>query len=399
MRNLCKHLTRRDTVKLMAGAGAALGLRTPLCFADAPQSGFLKSYVSGRTINVHAHLYAAEWWSLPPAEGPDPGSMLAAVPYFRDSRAAEAKAIAAMDEATRERYEEYSRRRLAGTTLEDDARLFLGQCDEAGIDTVVNLTTDNVPIPAADGKRYGASFETVLEANATLREAFPGRIITFAGIDPRHGAEAVRMLELAVKDYGCVGYGEMISTLWRTKPTDKELVYPLLEKAAELDIPWMNDATMPFGYTDPPIYEQLAEDFPSLQIALGGAGTGVKPVVAADGSEQPAWEAMLDIAERYDNVWLDLDDWQGMGFHTGHPMRSDAAVQVVLEFLRRALDGPAGDRIMYGSDYPVFIDLYTEKDWIEHLITVAEKGDVEFTPADWERFFSRNAMKYLKLEA
>jgi predicted TIM-barrel fold metal-dependent hydrolase len=391
-------------MKLMAGAGAGavLGLgpgARPAVAAATAADGLLKEHVKGRTFNVHAHLYAAEWWTLPPAEGRDPSSLLAAIPYFRDSRDAEARAVAAFDEETRARYEDYQRKRLSGTTLEDEARLFLSQCDEAGIDTVVNLTTDNVPIPAADGKRYGAAFETVLEENMKVREALPGRIITFAGIDPRKGAEAVRMLEVAVEDYGCAGYGEMISTLWRTKPTDKDVVYPLLEKAADLEIPWMNDATMPFGYCDPPIYEQLAKDFPTLQIALGGAGSGVKPVVAADGTEKPAWDAMLEIAERYDNIWLDLDDWQGMGFHTGHPMRSDEGVKVVLEYLRRALDGPAGDRIMYGSDYPIFVEMYTEKDWIEHLFSVADSCEIEFSAAEWERFFSTNAKRFLGLES
>jgi hypothetical protein len=76
-----------------APAGDPFGLRS---VADAGSKGFLKKYVSGRTINVHAHLYAAEWWSLPPAER-DPGAMLGSVPYFRDSRAAEAKAVAALD--------------------------------------------------------------------------------------------------------------------------------------------------------------------------------------------------------------------------------------------------------------------------------------------------------------
>jgi predicted TIM-barrel fold metal-dependent hydrolase len=379
-----------------AGAGVALGCGRPTPSVEGIPRGFLKRFIQGPTINVHAHLYSAEWWSLPPLEGGQ-RSPVSRSEHFERAAIAREEAISRMDEATRARYADYESRREAGTTLEDDARLFLGQCDEAGIDTIVNLTTDNLPVAAPDGRRYGAAFETVLEANARLRETFPGRVITFAGVDPRRGAEAVRLLEVAVKDYGCAGYGEMIGTLWQTMPNDRDLVYPLLEKAAEFDIPWINDATMPFGFSDPEIFEDIAGDFPTLRLGLGGTGAGVRPVVGADGQEKTAAEAMLELAESCDNVWLDLDDWQGIGFTRGIGVRTDDCVRIFLRFLRRALDGPARERVMYGSDYPVYIDLYTEKDWIEHFTTVAEADGMAFTPEDWELFFSRNAQRFLGL--
>jgi len=213
--------------------------------------------------------------------------------------------------------------------------------------------------------------------------------VTFAGVDPRRGKEGVALLEKAVREYGCIGVGEMICTLWRTYPTDKKLMYPLLEKAAELGVPWMNDATMNYGFSQPELFEQMAGDFPDLKICLGGTGAGVDPVSNPDGKSMPAHDRMLELAEEYENIWLDLDDWQS---------RDEAGIRTYLSFLNRALNGPAREKVMYGSDYPINAWMYSEKDWIETFFQWAEREEITFSKEQLENFFSKNALHFLNLE-
>lgn len=69
------------------------------------------------------------------------------------------------------------------------------------------------------------------------------------------------------------------------------------------------------------------------------------------------------------------------------------------DFVRRALDGPARQRIMFGSDYPVFAYLYTRRDWIEAVLKQAQNEAQPFSEEDLALFLSENALRFLGLEA
>jgi predicted TIM-barrel fold metal-dependent hydrolase len=229
--------------------------------------------------------------------------------------------------------------------------------------------------------------EQALAAAVRVDEHFPGRFINFAGIDVRRGAAGVPLLEKAVKEYGFRGCGEIVTTLWLTPPDDREHCYPYYEAAQGMGIPVMIDCTMDRGFTEPDQYERVVKDFPKLRIGLGGAGIRVAPV-ERDGKTMPAWQRMLELAEQYPNLYLDLDDWQVV---------DSKGIERYLRHLRHALDGPARERIMYGSDFPIFSWLYTETGWIGFILDHMASGDVKFTDEEIEMFFSRNALQYLSL--
>jgi len=391
-------LSRRQLLASAAASGmmAACVTRNDNSAVAPPP---LKRIITGRTIDLHVHINAAEWWSLPPApqQSGGNGTGLGETPYFRRVAEARASFRRQLSPEMRAVMDERAARRDARVTLEDDAAIVIEECDEAGIDTFVNLTIDNAPTLGAGGRRFGATFETILSENKQVREKYPGRMITFAGVDPRRGPEAVRLLEMAVKDYGCSGYGELVSTLWRTRADNRDLVYPLMEKAIELDVPFLVDATMPFGFADPAIFRRILTDFPELRLAAGGTGSGVSPVKLADGSERPAHDVMLELAEEFPNFWLDLDDWQSKGFDKGLDFSSPESLAITLDFIKRAMQGPARGRIMYGSDYPIMAGEFTFASWIELLLSENERRGFGITDAEWELFFSRNAQDFLRL--
>ena len=359
--------------------------------AGSPASGLLKSLVKGRTVNVHAHVLSPKWWPANPTRPPGWEATPDERRYAQEARARRKEDQAALEAALSEqKKKEYAARaerlRKAGT-LEEQAACYLLEMDEAGLDLMVNHTMDHSEFPGFAGRMYALPFEQVLEECAGLKERFPDRFEMFAGVDPRRGRAGVKLFERAVVEFGALGLGEMVSTQWRTMPNDKKLCYPFYEKAAELGVPLMQDATMDLGFSRPELFEQMARDFPTLKICLGGCGAGVAPVPGPQGL-MPAHDTMLMLAETHENVWLDLDDWQ---------RRDLEGIRVFTDFVRRALSGPARRRIMFGSDYPVFANLYTERDWIETVLQEAQNEGPPFSEQDLTLFFSENALRLLGL--
>jgi predicted TIM-barrel fold metal-dependent hydrolase len=407
-----KTLSRRRALVLGAGAAGAAWLgrdvfgsgRTagnlPAGTTAAPDSGLLKQRgVSGRTINVHTHVLGM------PTGGEIPKPSVA--PFAPDAEITDSERAKARTFLTRfehdmltfdspEQEEEILRRhahnetRGRAGTFEQNAAHLVGEMDEAGIDTAVVLYLDFAAPLLRKGPVNPSTelAEKGLAAAARAGAHFPGRFVNFAGIDVRRGAAGVPLLEKAVNEYGFRGCGEIVTTLWQTPPDDREHCYPYYETALALGIPVMIDCTMDAGFTEPHMYERVAKDFPRLRIGLGGAGIRVAPV-ERDGATVPAWQRMLELAETHPNLYLDLDDWQVV---------DATGIERYLGHLRDALDGPARERIMFGSDFPIFSWLYTEKGWIEFILDHMASSGVKLSDEELELFFSKNALGYLGVE-
>jgi len=406
-------LSRRRALALGAGAVGAVWawhgtLGSRRIFADeaagtttslAPGSGLLKSRITGRTVNVHTHILGA------PGGGPMPAPTLepfAPAGEITDAQRQQAKTHFyrfphdRLTFDTQEQEEEYFRKyvhnrtRGQGVSFEEGAARLLAEMDEAGVDTSVVLMLDFAAPMLADRPADPSTerVDAALAAAAAVATQAPGRFVFFAGIDVRRGAAGVPLLEKAVEEHGFQGCGEIVTTLWHTRTDDKERCYPYYEASMALGIPVMIDCTMDRGFTEPDQYEQVAKDFPKLRIGLGGAGIRVAPVERG-GAMVPAWQRMLELAEEHDNLYLDLDDWQ---------VADSKGIERYLRHLRRVLDGPARERIMFGSDYPIFAWMHSEKGWIEFILDSMASGDVKFTDEELELFFSTNALGYLGLD-
>jgi predicted TIM-barrel fold metal-dependent hydrolase len=352
----------------------------------------LKARVTKRTFNAHAHILPSNWWAPPGASKEAFQSTLEAA--ARTNQLVAARQLEGVPESVKSRYLDLAADRGKLWTFDDALAFYFERMDEAGIDAVFNLTMDNLPIGGRGDTSYTRDFMRILEDDYRARQAHPERLISFAGVDPRRGAEAVDLFEQAVLDFGFAGYGEMIGTLWDVSPADRTLMYPIMEKAAELKVPVFIDATQNKGRSQPADFEKLARDFPGVKICIAGAGAGVGPIETPTGTVL-ARDAFLALAERHEKLYLDLGDWQGVA--AGEPpfRRGDGSAEITLRYLRRALDGPAGSRIMFGTDYPIFAGLYAESDWISTLFDAASELEIEFSDDDWGRFFADNAAEFI----
>lgn len=198
----------------------------------------------------------------------------------------------------------------------------------------------------------------------------PDTFVGFASVDPLKGPPAVDELRRAVEDLGLRGL-KLHPGCQRFAPND-ERYYPLYEAAVALGIPALFHtgttglgAGMPggggikLGYCRPILLDDVAADFPDLQI------------IAA----HPSWpwqDEMLAVAQHKTNVWLELSGWS--------PRKWSPE-------LAKAVLGPMQDRALYGSDYP-FISFGK---WLDAFATYDPSPEVQ------EKILLGNARRLLGL--
>jgi predicted TIM-barrel fold metal-dependent hydrolase len=368
-------ITRRRLLKASAAAAALSGMSSLGLAGTRPRA--LKNIVRSRTFDFEVHLNDRELYTG--TEEPD------IVPVPADRLDADMHRWGWQETEfgyleNRARLNRYRER----MSIELRAEFLLGELDEAGIDTAVHQMVDHSAMPSTIGRYYVAGFDRMMEDAMRIREQNPNRIITMVGIDPRSGpADAVRRFEVALTDYGCKGLGEVVLQQFETYPHDKSM-YPLYEKCVEYNVPFVGNCEGPSPYTMPLEFEQVAKDFPDLLICL--AGSGRPRVVQSPQSRRPMADA-LRLANEYENIFLGIAASQ---------RRDNEGIEQFLGFLRQCFDSDAKGKIMYGSDFPVAVAAYSAKDWIDVVINRAGDHGFEFSDAEISRFFSSNALDFLK---
>ena len=164
--------------------------------------------------------------------------------------------------------------------------VMLAEMDLVGIDRAVILPIDSTT-------SRGATVYT----NEQIAElcGMSDRFIGFASVDP-HQALAANTLRAAIKDLGLRGL-KLHPAMQEFFPADRQY-YPIYEVAAELKIPilfhsglsWEPKSRLKYG--QPLLFEDIAADFPTLNIVLAHL----------------AWPWVTDavaLALKYRNVYLD----------------------------------------------------------------------------------------------
>lgn len=190
------------------------------------------------------------------------------------------------------------------------AETILKVMDASGIDqaVVIPALSTGKPLPAA------IVAEEVSKA--------PDRLVGFAVVDPKE-KDARDRLDEAVQKYGLKGL--KIHPTFQALPADDEIwVYPLMEKAQELNIPVMvHSGEAP--YATPWQVGLLAMDFPKVTVIM--AHMGCNSLCYTD----PA----IKMAKRAPNLYLET---------TG--VVYDAPIKAACEAI-------GADRVIYGSDTPI----------------------------------------------
>jgi hypothetical protein len=205
----------------------------------------------------------------------------------------------------------------------------IGEMDRAGISTSVLLMIDC-------GVRYGnggASLEQAYAVHRALLERWPGRFVVFGGVDPRRGPEGLALFRRSVTEWGFGGmklYPPMGFSL-----TDRALD-PFLDVCAEHRIPVMTHggdslASLDNAFSRPSAVAELARRRPDVDIIMAHGGYAL---------DDPEVQRALE----HRNVWVDLAGFQVR-------QRADAGALAALGWAFRP---EFNERVMFGSDYPLF---------------------------------------------
>ncbi|MFP4170229.1 MAG: amidohydrolase family protein [Methanomassiliicoccales archaeon] len=221
-----------------------------------------------------------------------------------------------------------------------DARELVKVMDTAGIDKSIILPLDygRVEEPRTGFREYNRwVFESAQE--------FEDRIIPFVGIDPvRRGSgdfveEHVRRWNAqGVKIYPATGfypYEERLSGFWDA-----------MEDLGVLVVSHTGAAWGPFEeeYCHPEYFRSVAEEHPSLRIVLAHLGGKWR-------------EEAFRLAEEFENVYSDCSALQGW-----LPSQPEMAEQRLREVADRI-----PDKVLFGTDWPIFELAYTSRKWAEFV--------------------------------
>ena len=269
-------------------------------------------------------------------------------------------------------------RRTYGPTLDEQTDRLLAEMDDAGIDTAILYAMDY----DYTGEKLRVPHYEQLIRLAQVRDRHQGRFVLFAAIDPRRGPAGVEMLRRAHAELKIAGMGEFAPHFFGFAPNDRERCYPIYEACAELGLPIAPNcsiiASSVSRWCDPLYFEDVVHDFPQVNLCLTSAGF-------------PHWsESAIALAQSKPNIYLDIGDWEARA--TSDPVDS------VLRFVRRALDTDARRKILFGSDYPVYNRIVSERTWVEVFTVEARRRGAAFNDDELHLLFSENAQDYLNMD-
>lgn len=244
------------------------------------------------------------------------------------------------------------------------------EMDAAGIDKTVILPIDY-------GLGLGEpeiSIEGLNHKYRDMAERHDGRLIWYAGIDPRR-EKASELLKQLI-DEGAQGL--KLQQACGFYPTDKD-TYRLMQILSDHDLPVLfhcSHMIPPFKskYCEPRYIDELSIDFPKLKIIAGHLGTAL------------AYREWIPILKTRNNVFGDISLWQEQAKRDfGQFCRS----------VRDLIDHVGHDKVLFGSDTPASRGQMSVPDWVKLWRGLPEEsaGGVEFTAKEIDSIMSGNAEK------
>lgn len=180
-------------------------------------------------------------------------------------------------------------------------------------------------------------FEANRLVNNAMKE-YPQKILGYAWINPHYGEKAIKEMEKCIREYGMIGI-KLHYADWY--PTDSPIVFPVIKKAIDLDIPILFHASGSISQFQSRRPEggikalvTLADYFPEAAIMMAHMGSA--PSYGGD------WVTAVFAAKKHDNLIMDTTS---SVIDTG--------------MIEMAVKQVGAERIVYGSDMPL-LDPFTQ---------------------------------------
>jgi predicted TIM-barrel fold metal-dependent hydrolase len=229
----------------------------------------------------------------------------------------------------------------------------VAEMDSAGIDRAVLLVADFTYAL----RDCALTIDEMYKQHQRVLQRHPERFIVFGGMDPRWGADGVRLFERSVREFGFRGL--KLYPPCGFSPSDPTLD-PYYEICQELGLPVLLHIgpTIPrlaFDTTYPFMVDDAARRFPGVKFILGHG--------AVSFSEECAM-----LCEFRPNVFMEVSGFQNL-------LTTDHGVQQ----LRTLVDRRINHKILFGTDWPVFRMKGRQKGFVDAFVDgpvqVSDRGD------------------------
>ena len=277
-------------------------------------------------------------------------------------------------ERRRELPDKQSLRQMTRENLIDPkGELVLSRANKVGVDvTCINLT--DFPHPDIDD-------ELMLRSNqiaADLASQNPGKIFSFAGVDPRRPS-AAEIAKTCLEDYG------MIGIKWHPDlgfdPTSPE-AYEVLKVLDKNDGILLTHTThtgyLPGGrckYTNLSLISEILMAFPGLKVIAAHMG-------------KTAWHEWAGLAHEFPNLYGDLAEWGQYG---------DLNYEFFCRQLRELTFYAGVDKVLWGTDDPFESYIVPTEKFIGMMRDLPRKAlkGYEFSQEEVDLMMGENAARLL----
>lgn len=255
---------------------------------------------------------------------------------------------------------------LVKNTLNDaDCSRLIQQMAEAHIEKTVLLILDF---------SYGIDFERKISIEEihcfyhAILQRHPDKFRVFSGIDPRRGRSGLELFEKSIVEFNFCGlklYPPMGFEL------DDRTLFPFLELCEFYKLPVLTHTGSSFNGM------HVSLDYPSSILKISKQFNNTAFILGHAGFLD--FENSISIASQRDNVYLEISGFQKL-------MHEADLIEQRLRILTTKLP----ERILFGTDWPMFSISGVQKDWVDFFISIWKGGEDIL-----ERFFYKNAKEIL----
>jgi predicted TIM-barrel fold metal-dependent hydrolase len=254
--------------------------------------------------------------------------------------------------------------------------------DDAIMALMMDIVAEN------EGDRDRRNFLGQIRGTMDAVLARPGRVLPFIAVNPRrpdHFAVMRRAIEeqgfLGVKLYPSLGYEMTTAAMREVLAYCRSADLPIVVHCTATG--FTKDATSA-GYSHPKHWLQLfTRPGDSLRVCFAHCG-GWGGFCEQD-PDQVGWaNAILSYMSEYPNVYADL------AYHVEMMIRGGVVEEAYFEALTRLLEGPNGDRIIFGTDSWLLRLNFDDSAYWRYF-------QAKCTSAEFERLASTNPRRFLGL--
>ncbi len=258
--------------------------------------------------------------------------------------------------------------------VDKDGTKLIKTMDDAGIDFTIIVVVDNSSNPLF-------ILDLVVLQNKIVGEVakkHPDRLIAFAGVDPRR-PEALDLLKQCFEEFDMSGLKYHPDHGYNPSGPESYKLLGYLEKKGGILLTHTGPLPPPSicKFADPMLLSDIADKFPKLKVIAAHLGL-------------INWRPWASLAAVQPNLYGDLAMWAPYAIGRS---------ELFCRELRNIIDYAGVEKVLFGSDGPIFDIVIPVKEWIKvikNLPKNAPKG-IKFTEDEVNAILGGNAAKLLGL--